>query len=399
MNIMLKDKIRLLATTYFPDVVSIRRYLHENPELSYEEVETGRYVARKLTEYGIPHVHGVADNGVVGLIEGKNPSKKTIALRADMDALPILEKNDVPYKSKNEGKMHACGHDAHTSSLLGAARILNDLKSEFEGTIKLIFQPAEEKTPGGASIMIAEGVLENPKPLSIIGQHVHPPLEAGKVGLKGGIYMASSDELYLTIRGKGGHGAMPQEGVDTILVASHIVVALQQIVSRNANPSIPTVLTLGKINSTGGATNIIPDEVKIEGTFRTLDEKWRAEAKKRMKKIAEGVAEAMGATCEFTIQHGYPVLFNDENLTTKVKNYMIEYCGTDNVVDLPMRMTSEDFAYYSQEMPACFYRLGTGNHERGIIAGLHTDTFDIEEKSLELSIGLMAWLAYKELDN
>ena len=234
MNIMLKDKIRLLATTYFPDVVSIRRYLHENPELSYEEIETGRYVARKLTEYGIPHVHGVADNGVVGLIEGKNPSKKTIALRADMDALPILEKNDVPYKSKNEGKMHACGHDAHTSSLLGAARILNDLKSEFEGTIKLIFQPAEEKTPGGASIMIAEGVLENPKPLSIIGQHVHPPLEAGKVGLKCGIYMASSDELYLTIRGKGGHGAMPQEGVDTILVASHIVVALRLTICCNA---------------------------------------------------------------------------------------------------------------------------------------------------------------------
>ena len=396
---MLKDKIQLLAQTYFPDVVSMRRYLHENPELSYEEVETGKYVAQKLTEYGIPHVHGVADNGVVGLIEGKNPSKKTVALRADMDALPILEQNNVPYKSKNEGKMHACGHDAHTSSLLGTARILNDLKSEFEGTIKLIFQPAEEKTPGGASIMIAEGVLENPKPLSIIGQHVHPPLEAGKVGLKGGIYMASSDELYLTIRGKGGHGAMPQEGIDTILVASHIVVALQQIVSRNANPSVPTVLTLGKINSTGGATNIIPDEVKIEGTFRTLNEKWREEAKKRMKKIAEGVAEAMGATCEFTIQHGYPVLFNDEHLTEKVKDFMIEYCGVDNVVDLPMRMTSEDFAYYSQAMPACFYRLGTGNRERGITSGLHTDTFDIDEKSLALSIGLMAWLACKELGN
>ena len=398
MNIMLKDKIRLLATTYFPDTVSIRRYLHENPELSYEEVETGKFVAQKLTEYGIPYVHGVADNGVVGLIEGKNPSKKTIALRADMDALPILEKNDVPYKSKNDGKMHACGHDAHTSSLLGAARILNELKTEFEGTIKLIFQPAEEKTPGGASIMIAEGVLDNPKPLSIIGQHVHPPLEAGQVGLKGGIYMASSDELYLTIRGKGGHGAMPQEGIDTILVASHIVVALQQIVSRNANPSVPTVLTLGKINSTGGATNIIPDEVKIEGTFRTLDEKWRAEAKKRMKKIAEGVAEAMGGECIFKVEKGYPVLFNDEMLTKKVKDFMIEYAGKENVVDLPMRMTSEDFAYYSQKMPACFYRLGTGNRAKGITSGLHTDTFNIEESSLELSIGLMAWLAIRELE-
>jgi amidohydrolase len=322
-----------------------------------------------------------------------------IALRADMDALPIKEANDVPYKSKKEGVMHACGHDAHTSSLLGAARILNEIKDNFEGTIKLIFQPAEEKTPGGASIMIKEGVLENPKPLSILGQHVHPPLEAGKVGLKGGIYMASSDELYLTIKGKGGHGAMPQECIDPILIAAHIITALQQIVSRNADPSVPTVLTLGKINSKGGATNVIPDEVKIEGTFRTLSEPWRNEAKRRMKKMAEGIAESMGGECVFTIEHGYPVLFNDEMLTDKVKNFMIEYAGAENVVDLPMRMTSEDFAYYSQEMPACFYRLGTGNKAKGITSGLHTDTFNIEESSLELSIGLLAWLAVKELEN
>ena len=396
---MLKDKIRNRAKTYFPDVVKMRRYLHAHPELSYEEVETGKYVARKLTELGIPHVHGVAENGVVGLIEGRNPSKKIVALRADMDALPITEANDVPYKSTVEGKMHACGHDAHTSSLLGVARILNELKGEFEGTIKLIFQPAEEKTPGGASIMIAEGVLENPHPLSIIGQHVHPPLEAGKVGLKGGIYMASSDELYLTIKGTGGHGAMPQECVDPILIAAHIITALQQIVSRNADPSLPTVLTLGKINSVGGATNVIPDAVRIEGTFRTLNETWRAEAQRRMRKIAEGIAESMGSSCEFVVEHGYPVLFNDEALTEKVKNFMIEYCGEENVVDLPMRMTSEDFAYYSQKMPACFYRLGTGNRAKGITSGLHTDTFNIEESSLELSIGLMAWLAIRELDN
>jgi amidohydrolase len=396
---MLKDKILERAKAYFPNVVEMRRYLHAHPELSYEEVETGKYIAQKLTELGIPHVHGVAENGVVGLIEGRNPSKKTVALRADFDALPIQERNDVPYKSTVDGKMHACGHDAHTSSLLGVARILNELKTEFEGTIKLIFQPAEEKTPGGASIMIAEGVLENPNPLSIIGQHVHPPLEAGKVGLKGGIYMASSDELYLTIRGQGGHGAMPQECIDPILIAAHIITALQQIVSRNANPSLPTVLTLGKINSVGGATNVIPDAVKIEGTFRTLDEAWRAEAQKRMRKIAEGIAESMGGSCEFTVEKGYPVLFNDEVLTKKVKGFMIEYCGADNVVDLPMRMTSEDFAYYSQKMPACFYRLGTGNKARGITSGLHTDTFDIEESSLELSIGLMAWLAIRELDN
>jgi amidohydrolase len=396
---MLKDKIRNRAKTYFPEVVKMRRYLHAHPELSYEEVETGKYVAQKLAELGIPHVHGVAENGVVGLIEGRNPSKKIVALRADMDALPITEANDVPYKSTVEGKMHACGHDAHTSSLLGVARILNELKGEFEGTIKLIFQPAEEKTPGGASIMIAEGVLENPNPLSIIGQHVHPPLEAGKVGLKGGIYMASSDELYLTIKGTGGHGAMPQECIDPILIAAHIITALQQIVSRNADPSLPTVLTLGKINSVGGATNVIPDAVKIEGTFRTLNETWRAEAQRRMRKMAEGIAESMGGSCEFVVEKGYPVLFNDEALTKKVKGFMVEYCGAENVVDLPMRMTSEDFAYYSQKMPACFYRLGTGNRAKGITSGLHTDTFNIEESSLELSIGLMAWLAIRELDN
>jgi amidohydrolase len=396
---MLKDKIKQLAKSYFTDVVSMRRYLHENPELSYQEVNTGKFVAQKLKEYNIPYLHGIADNGVVGLIEGRNPHKKIIALRADLDALPIHEANDIPYKSKVKGVMHACGHDAHTSSLLGAAKILSNIKGDFEGTVKLIFQPAEEKTPGGASIMIKEGVLDNPKPLSILGQHVHPPLEAGKVGLKGGIYMASSDELYLTIRGKGGHGAMPQECIDPILIAAHIITALQQIVSRNADPATPTVLTLGKINSVGGATNVIPDEVRIEGTFRTLNEKWRNEAKRRMRKIAEGIADSMGGECVFTIEHGYPVLFNDEALTSKIKGFMVDYAGSENVVDLPMRMTSEDFAYYSQEMPACFYRLGTGNKANGITSGLHTDTFNIEESSLELSIGLLAWLAVKELDN
>jgi amidohydrolase len=296
---MLQDKIKKLAKLFFQDTIDIRRYLHQHPELSYEEVETGKFIAAQLEKLGIPHTHGIAENGVVGLIHGKNPHKKTIALRADFDALPIQEAYESPYKSTVAGVMHACGHDAHTASLLSAARILNLIKDEFEGTIKLIFQPAEERTPGGASIMIKEGVLENPKPSAIIGQHVHPPLAAGKVGLKPGIYMASSDELHISVRGAGGHGAMPQECIDPIVITAHIITALQQIVSRGADPALPTVLTLGKINSTGGATNIIPDEVKLEGTFRTLDETWRKEAQRRMKKMAEGIAESMGGHCDF----------------------------------------------------------------------------------------------------
>ncbi|MEN9611977.1 MAG: hypothetical protein RLZZ628_2791 [Bacteroidota bacterium] len=396
---MLKEKIKLLAKSYLADIISIRRHLHQNPELSYEEVETGKYVAEKLKVLGIEYQHGIAENGVVGIIHGQNPTVRTIALRADLDALPIQEANNISYKSKKAGIMHACGHDAHTASLLGAARILHETRADWSGTIKLIFQPAEEKTPGGASIMIDEGVLENPKPAIILGQHVHPPLQAGKVGLKPGIYMASADELYVTVRGHGGHGAMPQECIDPILITAHIITALQQVVSRRADPAIPSVLTLGKIQSVGGATNIIPDTVVLEGTFRTLDETWRAKAKKIMKKLAEGIAESMGGSCEFVIQHGYPVLFNNEGLTKQVKKYMIEFCGADNVVDLPMRMTAEDFAYYSQVMPACFYRLGTGNKELGITSGLHTDTFNIDESALELSIGLMAWLAVKALSN
>jgi amidohydrolase len=396
---MLKEKIKLLAKSYLPDIIAIRRHLHQYPELSYEEVETGKYVAEKLKALGIDYQHGIAENGVVGMIRGQNPNSKIIALRADLDALPIQEANNISYKSKKQGIMHACGHDAHTASLLGAARILNDTRAHWSGTVKLIFQPAEEKTPGGASIMIKEGVLENPKPAVILGQHVHPPLQAGKVGLKPGIYMASADELYLTVRGHGGHGAMPQECIDPILITAHIITALQQVISRRADPAIPTVLTLGKIQSVGGATNIIPDKVVLEGTFRTLDETWRQKAKQIMTKLAEGIAESMGGSCEFVIQHGYPVLFNNEALTQQVKKDMIEFCGADNVVDLPMRMTAEDFAYYSQVMPACFYRLGTGNKELGITSGLHTDTFNIDESALELSIGLMAWLAVKALSN
>lgn len=389
-----KDKIKELAKRYFDEVVAHRRYLHQYPELSFEEKETGKFIAAQLEKLGIEFQHGIADNGVVALIKGKNSNKKVIALRADFDALPITEANDVAYKSKHQGIMHACGHDAHTASLLGVAMILNDLKEEFEGTIKLIFQPAEEKLPGGASIMIKEGVLENPKPDLIIGQHVHPPMEAGNIGMRSGVYMASTDEIYVTVKGRGGHGAMPQECLDPVVITAQIIVALQQVVSRFADPTIPSVLTFGKINSTGGATNIIPNEVKLEGTFRTLDEDWREKAHKRMKKIAVGIAEGYGAACDFTIVKGYPVLKNDDAVTSKVWKYATEYLGQQNVEHLPIRMTAEDFAYYSQEIPACFYRLGTGNQAKGIgKSALHTNTFDIDEDSLLTSIGTMAYIA------
>jgi len=394
----MKKRIKELAKEYHEEIIAIRRHLHQHPELSFEEVKTGKFIAKKLKEYKIPHKHGIADNGVVGLIKGKNPSKKIIALRGDIDALPITEANDVPYKSKNEGVMHACGHDVHTSSLLGTAKILNTLKDQFEGTIKLIFQPGEEKLPGGASIMIKEGVLKNPAPSSIFGQHVHPPLEAGTIGIRPGKYMASTDEIYFTVTGKGGHGALPQNCIDPIVVVSNIIVSLQQIVSRGANPTIPTVLTFGKINSTGGATNVIPDEVKVQGTFRTMNEQWRKQAHKKMKKMAEGIAKSMDAKCTFDIVKGYPFLVNNEDLTLRAKKRAQEYLGKSKVIDLPIRMTAEDFSYYSQEIPACFYRLGTGNKKKGITSNIHTNTFDVDESALELSMGLMAWFALKELE-
>jgi amidohydrolase len=389
----MKEKVQELARQYHKDIIQIRRHLHTYPELSFEEVQTGQYIAAQLASYHIPHTTGIAGTGVVALIEGKNPKKRTVALRADFDALPIQEANQVPYKSQHNGIMHACGHDAHTASLLGASRILYALRDRFEGTIKCIFQPGEEKLPGGASLMIKEGVLERPRPGAIFGQHVHPPLRAGMVGFREGVYMASCDELFVTVKGRGGHGAMPHNCIDPILIAAHLVTALQQIVSRFCDPTMPSLLTFGKINSTGGATNIIPNEVKLEGTFRTMNEKWRGDAHKRMKKMAESLAKSMGGACDFEIAKGYPVLYNNEALTRRAQKAAVAYLGKDKVVELPLRLTAEDFAWYSQIVPACFYRLGTGNPERGITSALHTDTFDIDETALETGMGLMAWLA------
>ncbi|MBK9355234.1 MAG: amidohydrolase [Bacteroidetes bacterium] len=396
MNI--KDTIKQKAAEIFGELVEMRRHLHAHPELSYQEKETAAFVAKKLKDVGIHYEENIGGFGVVGYIYGKNPDKKVFALRGDMDALPILEQNDVDYKSCNEGVMHACGHDVHTTSLMGAAIILSELKENFEGTIKLIFQPAEERLPGGASIMIKEGVLENPKVEAIVGQHVLPQLEVGKVAYRPGISMASCDEIFLTVKGKGGHGAVPQLTVDPILIAAHIIIALQQIVSRNANPTMPSVLSIGKIIG-NGATNIIPDEVKMDGTLRTFDESWRADAKVKIKKIAESIAESMGGTCEVNILDGYPFLKNEEQLTNRCIENAKEYMGEENVVPLDLRMTAEDFSYYSQVVPACFYRLGTGNIAKGIVSPIHTPTFDVDEKCLEIGAGLMAWLAINELNN
>jgi len=394
---MIKEQIQQLSKDIFSDTVANRRHLHSHPELSFNEVNTSAFVASKLDALGLTYQR-MADNGLVALIKGEKPSNNVVALRADMDALPITEANDVPYKSQNVGVMHACGHDAHTSSLLGTAKILTGLKSQFGGTVKLIFQPAEEKLPGGASLMIKEGVLENPKPQAVLGQHVMPLIDAGKVGFRAGKYMASTDELYVTVRGKGGHGAQPQQNIDPVIITAHMLTALQQIISRFADPKSPSVLSFGKVIA-NGATNVIPNEVYLEGTFRTMDETWRKEAHIKMKKLAEGLCESMGATCEFNIMKGYPFLINEEKLTASTRGHAEDYLGKENVLDLDIWMAAEDFAYYSQVADSCFYRLGTRNESRGITSSVHTPTFDVEESALEMSTGLMAYLALKQLGN
>jgi len=391
----IKSRIQELAQSYFQDTVNNRRFLHQNPELSFEEYQTSAFVKRVLDDLQIPY-ESMANTGVVALIKGDLPSDKVLALRADMDALPITEVEGRSYGSQNIGVMHACGHDVHTSSLLGVAKILSSLRGAFGGTVKLIFQPGEERLPGGASLMIKEGVLQNPSPQGIVGQHVMPFIEAGKVGFRSGKYMASCDELFMTVRGKGGHGAQPHQNIDPIAITAQIITAMQQIVSRNADPRTPSVLSWGKIVG-NGATNVIPDEVYLEGTFRTFDEAWRADAHEKMLKMAVGIAESMGASCDFEVRKGYPFLINEPVITEKARSYAVEYLGADNVLELDLWPAAEDFAYYSQETNACFYRLGTGNVERGINSAVHTPTFDIDEEALKTSIGLMSFIAVSYL--
>ncbi len=394
----IKKRIKQLSGEFYPEIVEIRQRIHALPELAFEEHETAGLIGSFLAGAGIEYKSGIAKTGIVGMIRGKTPGKKVIALRADMDALPINELNDVPYKSKIAGKMHACGHDVHSACLLGAAKILKTIANEFQGTVKFIFQPSEEKYPGGAKVMIEEGVLQNPSVDFIFGQHVYPDLDAGKIGLRSGKYMASTDEIFITIKGKGGHGATPHKNIDPVLIASHIIVALQQIISRNLNPVETSVLTFGRVIA-DGRTNITPDEVKMEGIMRTFDEGWRAEMKGKIVKMAQSIAEGMGAKCDVVFDPGYPVLYNNPELTDRAKNFAIEYLGSENVADLEMRTTAEDFAYFAKEIPGCFYRLGVRNEKKGITSNLHSATFNVDEKSLETGMGLMAWMAVRELMN
>lgn len=393
--------VQQAANELLPRIVNIRRHLHANPELSFKEFQTAEFVTDELQAMGIS-CSRMSTTGVVGIIEGKSGGP-TIALRADLDALPITEKNEADYRSKNAGIMHACGHDVHTASLLGAAQILQGMRDKFSGTIKLIFQPGEELLPGGASIMIKDGVLENPAPAYIYAQHVFPSLPAGKVGFRSGMYMASTDELHVTVYGKGGHAAMPNDYVNPILIASTIIAALHAFIMDkktrlSSAAETPTVLAFGNIEGKG-ATNVIPEIVTIEGTFRTMNEEWRNKAHEFLIRTAEGIAKEMGGRCDFRIDRGYPVLYNDAEITDRAKYAAEEYLGKENVTELELRMTAEDFAFYSQKIPACFYRLGTASPNGKFTTGVHSPSFDIDETALKTGAGLLAWIALSELNN
>ncbi len=392
---ILRQRISQYSRLYHSEVVAVRRHIHAHPELAFEEHHTADFIASKLTQYGIPFERNVAKTGIVGFIEGKKKDK-VIALRADMDALPILELNDVAYKSKNKGVMHACGHDAHSAMLLLAARILNDIREDLNGSIKLIFQPSEEALPGGAKAMIEAGVLENPHVKHVIGQHVMPTMGAGHVGFRSGMYMASTDELHLTVIGKGGHGATPDLNIDPVLIASHIVVAMQQLVSRFAKPTVPTVVSFGRFIAEG-QTNIIPDQVQLSGILRTFDEEWRAKAHVKITELAQNMAISMGGKCEVRIEPGYPFVVNDPILTNNLSLYAKEYLGVRRVEEMDMRMTSEDFAYYGHQVPSSFFRIGTRTRGKDV-TNLHTAQFDIDEDALYHGIGTFAYLAYRTLE-
>ena len=393
----LKSIVNGLASDFVDEVLAIRRAIHAYPEISFDEVRTSELIQKKLAEWGIRFQAGIATTGVVALIEGHNPEGPVIALRADMDALPIEEKNELEYASTRPGYMHACGHDAHTAMVLGAGKIIHELRDYFSGKVMLIFQPSEEMYPGGAKVMLEEGIFSRVKPDLIFGQHVLPELHAGTIGLRGGEYMASTDEFYITVKGRGGHGATPHLNVDPVVVGAEIVMALQTIVSRNANPAMPTVVTTGKFIA-DGMPNVTPENAYLEGIVRTFDDDWRKKIHERIKITAENIARRHGAKAEVKIAHGYPAIYNNPNVTERVKEYALNYWGKQNVETLPQRMTADDMAYFLREIPGTYYRLGTGNPEKGITSNLHTSTFNIDEDTLLPGMAFLSYIALSELE-
>ncbi len=394
------EQIKALAEEIYPEVVRLRRAIHQNPETAFEEYETARLVAETLQPLGLELQTSIAGTGVIATLRGGRPGR-TVMLRADMDALPIHELNDFDFRSQNPGKMHACGHDAHTASLLGAAMILSRLRDQLNGTVRFLFQPSEERLPGGAKVLIDEGLFQKdvfqPTPSAIFGMHVQPDLETGKIGVRSGMYMASADELYLTVKGTGGHAAGPHRlQADAVLVTAHLIVALQSIISRNCPPDVPSVLSFGRVIA-DGATNVIPETARLEGTFRAMDEVWRFRAHELMRRVAEHTALAFGAEVELEIAVGYPALYNHPDETELVRKAATAYVGEENVVDLDLWFASEDFAWYLREIPGSFYRVGTGNVAKGIVHGLHTPRFTIDEEALRISPGFMAYLATEYL--
>ena len=392
----MKSEIQQLTAKYSQYVMDCYHQIHANPELSFQEFETARFIGEELSKMGISFRSGIGGTGILGKIEGRNPSKKIIALRADMDALPITEEVDIPHKSTKEKVMHACGHDSHVACLLGVAKILTHIKSKIEGTVLLIFQPGEESAPGGARLMLEDGIFNEAEPELIIAQHSSVDYPTGTIGFLPGMIMASADEIHVKIHGKGGHGALPHLCNDTVLAAAQTLVALQQVRSRLCHPLTPMVLTFGKLIA-NGAQNIIPHEVSLSGTFRTIDEKWREEAKQHIRRIITETSAAYGCTAEIEIPDGYPCVINDLNITTKAREFAAEWIGEDNIRTLEMRMTSEDFGFFTQKYPSTFYRFGVKGEINANSGGLHSSTFRIDEKSLETGTGGMAWLAWKFL--
>ena len=391
----LQSRIQSLSETFHPEWVALRRPLHAHPELSFQEHETMAFVSKQLTAWEVEHQTHVTSTGIVAHVKGTDPKSRLVALRADMDALPIQEANDVPYASTRPGVMHACGHDVHTTSLLGAIQLLQATRDAWEGTVRCIFQPGEELLPGGATGMVAAGVLANPAPAHILGQHVYPQLPAGHVGIRGGAYMASTDEIYLTVRGQGGHAALPHLCKDAVLASSAIIVAAQQVISRMCPPGVASVLSFGRVEALG-ATNVLPHSVAIQGTFRSMDETWRQRARDLITSLVHSTAEAHGCEADLEIRQGYPHVHNDVHLAAGFKQAAIAYLGADRVHDLDIRMTAEDFSYFANEIPGCFYRLGTASPEEGNdhgTHGLHTPTFDVDENALKIGAGLMAYAA------